>query len=72
MTGEDGWEVAAAMRADAIQKYPKAPQMLVAALKDVAGFMNNNTAEADKIANETVKLPPGILTAAVRQQAAST
>jgi NitT/TauT family transport system substrate-binding protein len=27
-----------------------------------------NTAEADKIANETLKLPPGILTAAVESK----
>jgi NitT/TauT family transport system substrate-binding protein len=65
LTGEDGWEVAAAMRADAIAKNPKGPEMLVGALKDTAAFMNSNTAEADKIANETVKLPPGILTAAI-------
>lgn len=68
LTGEDGWEVAAAMRADAIQKNPKGPQMLVAALKDTAAFMKNNTAEADKIANETVKLPPGILTASIQSK----
>ena len=30
-----------------------------------AMFMQTNTAEADKIANETLKLPPGILTAAL-------
>jgi ABC-type nitrate/sulfonate/bicarbonate transport system substrate-binding protein len=68
LTGADGWEVAAAMRADAIQKNPKAPQMMVAALKDTAAFMKNNTAEADKIANETVKLPPGILTASINSK----
>ncbi len=42
--------------------------MMVAALKDTAAFMKNNTAEADKIANETVKLPPGILTAAINSK----
>ena len=39
--------------------------MLIAALQDVAAFMSSDTAEADKIANETLKLPPGILTAAL-------
>ena len=46
-------------------KYPDAPKMLIAALQDVAQFMKSDTAEADKIANETLKLPPGILTAAL-------
>ena len=65
ITGADGWEIVTAMRADAIAKNPNAPKMLVAALQDVAAFMESNTAEADKIANETLKLPPGILTAAL-------
>jgi NitT/TauT family transport system substrate-binding protein len=65
ITGQDGWEIVTAMRADAIQKNPNAPKMLIAALQDVAKFMETNTAEADKIANETLKLPPGILTAAL-------
>ena len=39
--------------------------MLIAALQDVADVMHKDTAQADKIANETLKLPPGILTAAV-------
>lgn len=68
ITGEDGWEIVTAMRADAIQKNPNAPKMLVAALQDVAAFMTSNTAEADKIANETLKLPPGILTAALESK----
>jgi ABC-type nitrate/sulfonate/bicarbonate transport system substrate-binding protein len=65
ITGQDGWEIVTAMRADAIAKNPDGPKMLIAALQDVARFMQTNTAEADKIANETLKLPPGILTAAV-------
>ena len=44
---------------------PNAPQMLLAALQDVANVLHNDTAAADKIAVDTVKLPPGILTAAV-------
>ena len=39
--------------------------MLLAALQDVANVMHNETDAADKIANETLKLPPGILKAAV-------
>ncbi len=65
ITGQDGWEIVTAMRADAIAKNPNAPKMLIAALQDVAQFMQSNTAEADKIANETLKLPPGILAAAL-------
>jgi len=65
ITGADGWEIVTAMRADAIAKNPDAPKMLIAALQDVARFIASNTAEADKIANETLKLPPGILTAAL-------
>ena len=65
ITGQDGWEIVTAMRADAIAKNPNGPKMLIAALQDVAQFMQTNTAEADKIANETLKLPPGILTAAL-------
>ena len=65
LTGDAGWEIVTAMRADTIAKNPKAPSMLLAALKDTAEFMMKNTADSDKIANETLKLPPGILTAAV-------
>ena len=68
ITGGDGWEIVTAMRADAIAKNPKAPQMLIAALQDVADVMHKETAAADKIANETLKLPPGILTAAVESK----
>jgi hypothetical protein len=42
--------------------------MLLAALQDVADILRNETAAADKIANETLKLPPGILTAAVESK----
>ena len=38
------------------------------ALQDVADVMHNDTAAGDKIANETLKLPPGILTAAVESK----
>jgi len=65
ITGADGWEIVPAMRADAIAKNPNAPKMLLAALQEVAEIFAKDTAAADKIANETLKLPPGILTAAV-------
>ena len=68
ITGGDGWEIVTAMRADAIAKNPKAPQMLLAALQYVADVMHKDTAAGDKIANETLKLPPGILTAAVESK----
>src|SRR5712691_4015391 len=65
ITGQDGWEIVPAMRADAIQRIPNGPKMLLAALQDVANVLHQETAAADKIAVDTVKLPPGILTAAV-------
>jgi len=68
ITGVDGWEIVPAMRTDAIKRIPEAPKMLLAALKDVADVMHKETAVADKIANETLKLPPGILTAAVESK----
>ena len=46
--------------------------MLLAALEDVAKVLCTPRPDvADKIANETLKLPPGILTAAVDEQAAA-
>jgi ABC-type nitrate/sulfonate/bicarbonate transport system substrate-binding protein len=68
ITGRDGWEIVPAMRADAIARVPGGPKMLLAALQDVAKFMTSNTADADKIANDTLKLPPGILTAAIESK----
>jgi len=68
ITGVDGWEIVPAMRTDAIKRIPNGPKMLLAALKDVADVMHKETAAADKIANETLKLPPGILTAAVESK----
>jgi ABC-type nitrate/sulfonate/bicarbonate transport system substrate-binding protein len=68
ITGQSGWEIVPAMRADAIQKNPNAPKMLLAALQDVAAVFEKETAAADKIANETLKLPPGIFTAAVESK----
>jgi len=68
IAGESGWEIVPAMRADAIAKNPEAPKMLLAALQDVAEVFEKETAAADKIANETLKLPPGIFTAAVESK----
>jgi ABC-type nitrate/sulfonate/bicarbonate transport system substrate-binding protein len=68
IAGESGWEIVPAMRADAIAKNPAAPKMLLAALQDVAAVFEKDTAAADKIANETLKLPPGIFTAAVESK----
>jgi NitT/TauT family transport system substrate-binding protein len=68
MTGESGWEIVPAMRADSIARVPNGPQMLLAALQDTADVFEKDTAAADKIANETLKLPPGILTAAVQSK----
>lgn len=66
ITGENGWEIVPAMRADTIKRIPDAPKMMIAALQDVAHVIEHETAAADKLAVETTKLPPGILTAAVK------
>ena len=42
--------------------------MLLAALQDVANVILHETDAADKIAADTVKLPPGILKAAVESK----
>jgi hypothetical protein len=42
--------------------------MMLAALEDVAKVFHTEPDVADKIANETLKLPPGILTAAVESK----
>jgi NitT/TauT family transport system substrate-binding protein len=65
ITGADGWEIVPAMRADAIARVPGGPKMLLAALQDVAEVLQSDLAGADKIASDTLKLPPGILAAAV-------
>ncbi|MFL6798861.1 MAG: ABC transporter substrate-binding protein [Xanthobacteraceae bacterium] len=65
ITGQDGWEIVPAIRADAVTRVPGAPKMLLAALQDVANVLHQETDAADKIATETTKLPAGILKAAV-------
>jgi NitT/TauT family transport system substrate-binding protein len=65
ITGEDGWEIVPALRADAIQRTPGGPRMLLAALQDVANVLHNETETADRIAADTTRLPAGILKAAV-------
>jgi NitT/TauT family transport system substrate-binding protein len=68
ITGQDGWEIVPAIRADAIQRVPNGPKMLLAALKDVADLLQKETDAADRIAVDSVKLPPGILKAAVESK----
>src|SRR6266567_4747513 len=65
ITGQDGWEIVPAIRAETIGRVPQAPKMLLAALQDVADILHKETDAADKIAVDTTKLPPGILKAAV-------
>ena len=65
MTGGGGWELVYAMREDSIKKMPDMPAKYIAALQDVAAFLKSDPDAADKIAVETVKLPPGILKDAV-------
>ena len=65
LTGHDGWELVTAMREEAIARFPEGPERLLAALQDVAGFVEAEPDAADRIAAETVKLPPGVLKAAV-------
>ena len=65
LTGHDGWELVTAMREEAIARFPEGPKRLLAALQDVAAFVEAEPDAADRIAAETVKLPPGVLKAAV-------
>ncbi len=65
LTGRDGWELVTAMREEAIQRLPDGPKRLLAALQDVAAFVSSDPDAADRIAAETVKLPRGVLKAAV-------
>lgn len=65
MAGTTGWELVYAMREDAIKKAPDAPKAFVAALADVTAYLRADPDGADKIAVETVKLPPGVLKEAV-------
>ena len=65
ITGQDGWEIVPALRAETIARVPQAPKMLLASLQDVADVLQKETDAADKIAVDTTKLPPGILKAAV-------
>ena len=55
------------MRADAIAKNPNAPRCC-SRRSGRRRVHANDTADSDKIANETLKLPPGILTAAVESK----
>jgi ABC-type nitrate/sulfonate/bicarbonate transport system substrate-binding protein len=65
LTGRSGWELVYAMREDSIKKMPDMPAKFIAALQDVTGFLRADPDAADRIAVETVKLPPGILKDAV-------
>ena len=65
MTGAGGWELVYAMREDSIAKMPDMPAKYIAALQDVAAYLKSDPDGADKIAVETVKLPPGVLKEAV-------
>lgn len=65
LTGNTGWELVYAMREDTIKKNAKAPAMFIAALQDVTNFLHSDPDACDRIAVETVKLPPGILKEAV-------
>lgn len=65
LTGSEGWELVYAMREDSIKRVPDMPKMFLGALQDVSAFLKSNPDEADKIAVDTVKLPPGVLKDAV-------
>jgi ABC-type nitrate/sulfonate/bicarbonate transport system substrate-binding protein len=65
LTGGSGWELVYAMREDSVKKMPDMPAKFIAALQDVTGFLRTDPDAADRIAVETVKLPPGILKDAV-------
>ena len=65
LAGTTGWELVYAMREDSIRKAPDAPKKFLAALEDVTKFLRADPDAADRIAVESVKLPPGVLKEAV-------
>ncbi|MDB5502353.1 MAG: alkanesulfonate transporter substrate-binding subunit [Tardiphaga sp.] len=65
LTGGHGWELVYAMREDTIKKTPDAPVKFIAALQDVTSYLRSDPDGADRIAVDTVKLPPGVLKEAV-------
>jgi ABC-type nitrate/sulfonate/bicarbonate transport system substrate-binding protein len=65
ITGKEGWELVYGMREDSLKRDPMMAQRFIAALQDAAAFMRNDPDGADKIAVDTVKLPPGVLKEAV-------
>ncbi|MET0970953.1 MAG: ABC transporter substrate-binding protein [Tardiphaga sp.] len=65
IAGTTGWELVYAMREDSIKKTPDAPKKFLAALQDVTKFLRADPDAADRIAVDTVKLPPGVLKQAV-------
>lgn len=65
ITGLEGWELVYAMREDSLKRTPDMATKLIGALQDVAQFMRADPDGADKIAAESVKLPPGTLKDAV-------
>ena len=68
ISGEFGWEIVPAMRADAIAKIPRGAENAARRFGTLRPVFEKDTAAADKIANETLKLPPGIFTAAVESK----
>src|SRR5262249_48485173 len=64
ITGQEGWEIVPALRAETIARLPEAPKMLLAALQDGASVRHRNTAPAKRTAVDPARLPPGILKAA--------
>ena len=68
LTGHAGWELVVAMREATLKALPEAPTRLIGALQEVATFLRTHLEDADRIAVQTVQLPPGVLTEAVRSQ----
>ena len=66
ITGESGWEIVPAMRAETIKTHSRRAQDDDRGAAGRRPRHQHETAAADKIAVETTKLPPGILTAAVK------
>lgn len=61
-----GWQLILTMHEDALKKHPNAIPKLQAMWQEAAKFLLTNTEEAEAIDFRTIKLPPGVLSEALK------
>jgi len=64
--GHDGWETVVAVREELLARHPGIVNQLIAALQDAARFLKTHPDEADRVLSPIIKLPPGVLSQAIR------